>query len=119
MSRLRWIPALLWAAVVFTLTSIPNPNLPGVPGGDKVAHTMMYGVLGVLVAYALAPSRRRVAWLGVAFLITAAVAAVDEVHQRYIPGRSESAADWIADISGAGLVLLVSAALWRRRELTR
>jgi VanZ family protein len=119
LSRLRWIPALAWSAVVFTLTSIPNPDLPDVPGGDKVAHAMMYGVLGVLVAYALAPYRRRAAWLAVAFAITAVVAAVDEMHQRYIPGRSESVADWIADVSGAGLALLVSAAMWRRRELTR
>lgn len=119
MSWLRWIPAFAWAALVFTLTSIPNPDLPDVPGGDKVAHTMMYAVLGALVAYALAPSRRRGTWLWVAFAATAAVAALDEVHQRYIPGRSESVADWIADVSGAGLALLVSAALWRRRELTR
>ncbi|HEU4629416.1 MAG TPA: VanZ family protein [Gemmatimonadaceae bacterium] len=119
MSRLRWIPALVWAAIVFTLTSIPNPRVPDVPGGDKVAHAMMYGVLAALVAYALAPGRRRMAWLGMAFAVTAAVAALDEIHQRYIPGRSESAADWIADVVGAGLALLVSAAMWRRRELTR
>jgi VanZ family protein len=119
LSRLRWVPALAWAAIVLTLTSIPNPQLPDVPGGDKVAHAMMYGVLGVLVAYALAPRRRRAVWLGVAFVVTAAVAAVDEMHQRYIPGRTESVADWVADVGGAGSALLVSAAVWRRRELTR
>ena len=50
MTGARWLPAILWAALVFTLTSIPDPSLPDVPGGDKVAHTIMYGVLAALVA---------------------------------------------------------------------
>ena len=116
MSGLRWLPAAIWLAIVFTLTSIPNPRLPSLTGGDKAAHTIMYGVLGVLVAYALAGGRRSLARFVAAFVAIAAIAAVDEWHQRYVPGRSASTADWWADVVGAGLSLLASGAIVWRRE---
>ncbi len=116
----RWLPALLWLALVLTLTSIPNPNVPvSVAGGDKAAHAIMYGVLAGLVAYAIDLGGRGVGRLGVAFVGLAALAAADEYHQRFIPGRSASVADWVADVAGAATILLATAAVWRRRETAR
>jgi VanZ family protein len=115
----RWAPALLWLAVILTATSIPNPAVPAVPGVDKAAHAIMYGVLAALVAYALSPSRRAHLWLVVAAPAIAAIAALDEWHQRFIPGRSASVGDWIADASGAGFALLVYGAVLGRRESAR
>ena len=119
MSLRRWLPALLWLAVVFTLTSIPNPGTPDVPGGDKAAHAIMYGVFGATVAYALASGPWSAGRLAAAFAVTAAIAAVDEWHQRFIPGRSAAVGDWVADVVGAGVILLVSGVLWWRRESAR
>ena len=119
MSGRRWLPALLWLAVVFTLTSIPTPGVPRVPGGDKAAHAIMYGVLAALVARAVAPKSRARSWLLAAGPAIALTAAADEWHQRFIPGRAPSLGDWIADTAGAGFVLLVSGAMLRRRESAR
>lgn len=116
MSLRRWLPALLWLAVVFTLTSIPNPRVPHVPGGDKAAHLIMYGLFGLFVVHGLAGGPRTAGRLAVAFLASAAIAALDEWHQRFVPGRSASVADWVADVTGVGLILLATGVLWMRRE---
>ena len=120
MSGARWLPALLGLALVLTLTSIPNPNVPVVvAGGDKVAHAIMYGVLAALVAFAIDVGGRGAGRLGVTFVGIAALAAADEYHQRFIPGRSATVSDWIADSAGAATTILATAALWRRREIAR
>lgn len=120
MSGARWLPALLWLALVLTLTSIPNPQVPvHVAGGDKAAHAIMYGVLAALVAFAVDVGGRGIGRLGATFVGIAALAAADEYHQRFIPGRAAAVSDWIADSAGAATTLLATAAAWRRRELAR
>lgn len=120
MSGARWLPALLWLALVLTLTSIPNPNVPvALAGGDKAAHAIMYGVLGALVASALGDRPRLWSWLIGAWAGIAAIAALDEWHQLFIPGRSASAGDWVADTAGVGFALLVFGVALRRREPIR
>ena len=119
MSGARWLPALLWLALVLTLTSIPNPDVPAVAGGDKVAHVIMYGVLAALVGFALDVGERSVGRLGLALVALVALAAADEYHQRFVPGRAASVADWVADTAGAATTLLATAAVWRRRETAR
>ena len=116
MSPRRWLPFLCWAALVLTLTSIPNPDVPSVPGGDKAAHAIMYGILGGLAAFALQDVRRAVRAHAAALAGIATLAALDEWHQLFIPGRSADVADWLADVTGAALVLLFSAVALRRRE---
>ena len=44
-----WIPAVLWSAVIFVLSSIPGsafPRLPSWWNADKFVHTGIYAVLG-------------------------------------------------------------------------
>lgn len=79
---------------------------PDVSGSDKIVHVAMYGILGFLVARALARPRTRVDQLAALAWMTV-FALLDEVHQHWIPGREASAADWAADLLGAavGLVL--------------
>lgn len=117
MTARHWLPAAAWLAVILTLTSIPNPDVPRVvPGGDKVVHLIMYGVLGLLVGRALGHGRRTAGRLVAAFAALVLLAAADEWHQRYIPGRSASVGDWVADSAGAAISLLLVGAHWRRRE---
>jgi len=119
LSGRRWLPALLWLGLIFTATSIPNADVPSVPGGDKAAHAIMYGVLGALVASALGDRPRLWSWLIGAWAGIAAIAALDEWHQLFIPGRSASAGDWVADTAGVGIALLVFGVALRRREPIR
>lgn len=113
-SRRRWLPPALWAGVVVVSSSWPNPNVGDVPeGSDKITHFLLYGVLALLLG------RAERALVGLPLRAAATLAAVsafaalDEWHQRFIPGRSASTADWVADSAGAA-VALVGLALARR-----
>lgn len=118
MNRRTWLPPVIWAAIILLLTSIPVPGNVVVPGGDKTAHVVMYGVLGYLSARAalrssVAPSR-----LILVVLVIALFAAIDEAHQLAIPGRSADRLDWYADIVGASLGCFLALFGFRARERT-
>lgn len=108
----RWLPASAWAALILAVSSIPGRDLTIPPGSDKFGHLGEYGVLGVLAAFALgrgASMRARAASWGAVALF----AALDELHQVLIPGRSADPLDWLADVAGATLGMLALAA-WHR-----
>ena len=93
-------------------TSMPSSMLPRQLGMmDKAVHFGVYAVLAGLVL--VASSRQRVALKSLTLTVLAVVAfgAVDEWHQRFIPGRSTELADWLADslgaVAGAGAALLL------------
>ncbi|HEX5726497.1 MAG TPA: VanZ family protein [Longimicrobiaceae bacterium] len=96
--RLRgWGPALLWAAVLFWLSSRPTVPGPDLPGLDKLAHFAAYALLGALLSHGARRSGVAAPWIvGAGWLY----ALSDEVHQGFVPGRSPEAADWLADAVG-------------------
>ncbi|HKJ93098.1 MAG TPA: VanZ family protein [Longimicrobiales bacterium] len=100
--KLSWyLPAALWAAFVLFIGSRPNLMVPvSFPGADKVGHSIMYGVLALLVMVGGRQSGARRPWLW-ALLVVAIVAAGDELHQRIVPGRDSDIFDWVADMAGA------------------
>lgn len=108
------LPALLWAAAIFTLSSMSRP--PGPPlvhGLDKLAHFTAYLVLSLLTARALGARglrARSAARLGL--LLAALYGVSDEWHQHFVPGRSVDALDLLADVLGA----CAGVALWRWRQ---
>lgn len=116
---LRLLPALLWLGVVLTLSSL-SIRAPDVEGLDKLVHLSEYLVLSVLTVAGLhqGGSGRLFLRTLVAVPIMALVAAADELHQRWIPGRSADILDFAADaagiVLGAGIVLLV--VRWRGRR---
>lgn len=101
MSRLRaYLPPLLWAAAVLTIGSLPDVPAPATSLPlDKVAHLLMYGVLGVLLGRAW---RRAGSWppLAIVLALGLLAGAADELHQRRVPGRSAERADWLMDALG-------------------
>ena len=115
----RWGPPVAWAAVILTLTSIPASEFAPVgafafPGADKLVHAGMYGVLGILLARATgvtAPQRV----LGRLVVGVVLFAAADELHQRFIPGRSPDVADALVDVAGAACGFAAAAYFLRRR----
>lgn len=112
-----WALVGAWGAIILIATSIPGGTLPAaplVPGLDKLVHLGLYGVLGALVARAMAGRIGR-SWV-VAATVVAGFAAVDEWHQRWIPGRGADALDWVADVAGATLGASLSRAALVRRE---
>ncbi len=107
-----WAPVVVWMAIIFAGSSVPNPPPPPAGLTDKREHLIEYGILAALSVRAFARGR----WIGVtvvtvasAVVFAGAYGGADEWHQRFIPGRTPEAADVIADVAGATLVAL---ALW-------
>jgi VanZ family protein len=116
---LRWGPPIIWAAVILTLTSLPASEFAPVgafafPGADKLVHLALYGVLGALVARAIGPTPSRNT-LGAVLVGVAVFAAVDEWHQRFVPGRSPDVLDFVADLTGATAGYAALTYMLRRR----
>jgi VanZ family protein len=103
----RWLPVLVWAGVIFALSSIPSLN-SGLGTWDyvlrKLAHMTEYAILVVLLARASGSY----AW---AFALAVGYAATDEVHQLFVRGRHGSPIDVGIDAVGA----LIGLVLWRSR----
>jgi VanZ family protein len=98
----RWLPPVLWAALILVGTSWPSISVgpDDIIGLDKAMHYGAYAVLALLVRRALpGPSSSRSGMFIV--LALSAFGAADEWHQAFIPGRSASGYDWIADTLGA------------------
>jgi len=106
-----WLPAVVWAGVIFVLSSLP-PVLPepkepiGFVPLDKWAHLAAYGLLAGLVILALRRGHnlRLPATAGLAIVLTVAYGASDEWHQSFVPNRWATMGDWLADAIGAMLM---------------
>ena len=124
MTRLLWIwgPAVVQMIVIFVASAIPD--LQSLPGdvSDHTGHFLGYGLLGALVLRAIARGR----WDGLtpgaaalAWVLCAVYGVTDEWHQHFVPGRSPTVDDWIADALGAATAiagLLAISAVRRRRS---
>ena len=115
-----WGPAVAQMAAIFVLSS--QESLPSLPGGltDYTGHFIGYALLATLLLRALAGAAwrgvtARAGWLAV--LAASAYGVTDEIHQVFVPGRSATVEDWVADTAGAITgVLLVLIWLLRRRR---
>jgi VanZ family protein len=124
-TALGWVPAVLWATVIFVLSS--QPTLPSTGQvTDKQAHAFTYGVLALLCLMGLTRWRWRSvagARLLGAFALAAMYGVSDELHQAFVPGRSPDVGDVTADAAGAaialGLVWAWAILLGRRSSITR
>jgi VanZ family protein len=107
-----WAPVVVWAALIFALSSIPSLST-GLGLWDtilrKCAHTVEYAVLGALLL------RTRLGWRS-ALALGIAYAASDEVHQRFVRGRHASPVDVGIDSIGLAIGILVAcrASSWAR-----
>jgi len=120
------LPAILYAAVIFIVSSIPSLTPPKLGTGwdDKAYHFIEYAGFGFLIFRALlywkvtSPVGRRTL---LTLLIGIAIGAVDELHQHFIRNRVPEVSDWLADSVGmvAGTVaalIILWIALSRQRN---
>jgi VanZ family protein len=98
-----WAPVVLWAAVIFALSSIPSLST-GLGLWDTIlrkgAHMTEYAILALLLLRAVGRELP-------AFLIGLAYAATDELHQHFVRGRHASPVDVAIDAIGLAIGLLV------------
>jgi VanZ family protein len=101
-----WLPVVVWAAVIFTFSSIPSLST-GLGTWDTIlrkgAHLTEYAVLGGLLYRALGREPLALA-VGIAY------AATDELHQYFVRGRHASPVDVAIDAVGIAVGML----LWLR-----
>lgn len=113
-----WATVVGWTGFIFWKTWTPRPWPPTPAGKDLAGHLLGFGVLGVLLGYALGSVGMREAqrMVGPAGLMALVMATMSEVGQYRVPGRGVQLADWVADIGGAAAGIAVAAwAIARRR----
>ena len=111
-----WGPLTAALAIVFCLSSLSR-----VPGAelvwDKLLHAAGYGGISVLALRAFhsgfAPLRARATTGAFVFMVVWFIS--DEFHQSFVPGRSASAADVLADVVGFAL----ASAGWSAARMSR
>ena len=116
-SVLKASPALIFMGVIFCFSHLPGDSINFVPafkGADKLLHAFIYALLAVAcipTAKSLIKkySLRYVAIGIVLFCFLYGIS--DEFHQSFIPYRSVSGWDVLADTAGATL----TAWIWSRR----
>ncbi len=112
---LTWGPALLWVLILFFLSElreIPDGLQPFTFIPPLLAHVIVYAILGLALGWGRWMSggqsgdgggaRRppsHALLLGLGYLY----GALDEWHQGFVPGRTPSVVDWVADVVGVTL----------------
>ncbi|MFO0704583.1 MAG: VanZ family protein [Candidatus Andersenbacteria bacterium] len=118
-TTLNWALVVVWGAVIWMFSSIPDLR----SGFEqdfilrKLAHGLEFAVLVILIFRALpVPLRSRWQRYGLAALLAVAYAAVDEIHQGYVPGREPAVRDVAIDALGVtlGLASILLAYTWLR-----
>lgn len=103
-------PFLRWLAPDITDATIASVQL----FVRKAAHVAEYAILSVLLLRAL--RQHLLAARGVAFVLTALYAVLDEFHQSFVPSRTGSPWDVLTDCIGALLGLVIYVRLTRRKS---
>ncbi len=97
---IAWIPVILWAAIIFYLSSVPHLELTREPVGNflsrKAAHLVEYSLLYLLIFRAQGYSGT---WRAV--MLTTLYGISDELHQLFVPSRTPMVTDALFDLLGA------------------
>jgi VanZ family protein len=106
--RYCW-PAILWSLIILIVTLIPGEAVPevGIFGIDKVVHFALFGMVMLLSSIGLKKWNDITSSSTKPFLLTAlysiGLGILIEILQLFVPGRSFSFADMIANSVGVGL----------------
>ncbi len=116
MAAARFLLPLALAGIIWWLSSQPSPgpDLGGLQSlASYVAHFVIYAALWTSLAWALGWRRP-----GLAFLMTVAYGAVDEIHQSFVDGRDATVVDLAVDALGAAAAWALAKRLRRRSPPT-
>ncbi|MGE0601324.1 MAG: VanZ family protein [Dehalococcoidia bacterium] len=115
----RIISVIVWAALIFTVSSFPNP--PGTSGGEwksQLAHTTEYAILAFLVVRTLRhyfPALPFAVVALVAWAVCVCYGMSDEFHQSFVPNRDANWLDVGFDSLGSAIGVTLALALERTR----
>ena len=107
-----WLPACLWAAFIFFLSTRHTNQLPPawILANDKVVHAVLFGLQSLGIYFAVRTGHGGRPWMaaGAGFALASLYGASDEVHQLFTPTRVADVWDWVADATGAACVFLLA-----------
>lgn len=100
--RLASLLLILYWSAIFIGTHLPAKAVPKMEVSDKFQHFGAYAVLAFLLAWAI-PTRKGfyVRHAAITFGIVILYGCLDELTQYFVPGRSSSLGDLMADAAGA------------------
>jgi VanZ family protein len=108
-----WLPVVIWAAVIFTFSSIPSLGT-GLGVWDTIlrkgAHMTEYAILGLLLLRALGRELPSFA-VGIGYAI------LDEIHQHFVRGRHASPVDVLIDTVGLAIGIFLVSRLFQTRPV--
>ncbi|GGG89660.1 VanZ family protein [Paenibacillus radicis (ex Gao et al. 2016)] len=126
---LRFIPAVIWMAVIFTLSSRTGNEVgtllpffqqffPSMESFDW-GHYVSYFVLAAAIDFGIGKRADRLVWKIAIVLLCGLYGVTDEYHQSFVDGRTPDIMDIRNDMIGAAVwVLLISIRplrkLWRK-----
>ena len=113
-NEMRAAAALMVAVALFGLFylgSRPGAGSLFPPPWDKLAHFVVYGGLGGLL---VVTSGNRYPW--VMALACAAIGALDEWHQLYLPGRHADVFDFITDVAAISIAVPITTMTVRKQD---
>lgn len=110
----HWMLVFVWAGIIFKMSSMPNLSPPADTFNyfdfllKKSAHFVEYSVLAILLIAAIrngGASFRKAVMISIAIAVL--YAASDEIHQKFVVGRSGRPMDVFIDSAGvlAGMVI--------------
>jgi VanZ family protein len=120
-----WLPVLLYIALIFAASSVPGRDIPTLfSGSDKFEHIAEYSLFGLLLGRAFrftVGGERGKLWSLSAVLLGGFVGGMDELYQRFTPGRQSDIRDWVIDVAAVTLAVFFTQyvrlhPIGRRRE---
>jgi hypothetical protein len=126
----NWAPLILWLLAIYWMSDqpvVPHPGRRiGIADGvtDYGGHMVIFALLAFLAWRVLRAQPTlphdvpQAATSVLAGLFAAFYAVTDEIHQHFVPGRTASPRDWVADVIGilATCLLVAWCQSQRRRD---
>ena len=109
-----WLPVLIWAGIIFWLSSIPNLE-SGLEQDfilRKIIHVLEYAILAFLLIRAISTQDWKKAIIFSA-IIAFLYALSDEYHQTFVFGREGSL--WDVGVDSIGIILILI--LWYNKKV--
>jgi len=96
--------------LIFGASSVPGRDIPMLfPHSDKLEHLTEYSLFGLLLGrafrFTIGGGRGRF-WSIATVLLGGFVGGMDELYQRFTPGRTSDIRDWMMDVAAVSLAVV-------------
>jgi len=119
--KVLYTPFTIYWLLLLTATSLPGKDLPNLGVSDKIEHFTAYFILSFFLSIVLMLQKRvkilKEKAIFSTLVIVGIYAALDELHQLFIPGRSCDIRDWLTDIIAACIAVFVVSLLTKKNHV--